>query len=201
MLGVWLVQLWWYYLQDIGDMLVVVVVVETGGGAAQLSDPSLAWPASSGPGAADTASPCVQPQHQHQHQHCTLTPGRGASCVTNSASRSSSWPPDFMTCSDASQCSRPVCTVHSEPPLCSYKLFTNCARVPISHYVNTRQLPIATCYYPCYYSCYYSCYYCTVFSSVQDKALNFKVSIQLYNCCTCLLQFIDEKQQFLKLTI
>ena len=70
--------------------VLVVVVVETGGGAAQLSDPSLAWPASSGPGAADTASPCVQPQHQHQHQHCTLTPGRGASCVTNSASRSSS---------------------------------------------------------------------------------------------------------------
>ena len=44
-------------------MVVVVVVAETGGGAAQLSDPSLAWPASSGPGAADTASPYLASNH------------------------------------------------------------------------------------------------------------------------------------------
>ena len=97
------------------------------------------------------------------------------------------------------------CIVHSVPPLCSYKLFTNCASVPISHYMDTRQLPIATCYYSCYFSCYYctvcvcsiSTNSCRIFNSRQD----FKVSVQLCNCCTCLLLCIDEKQHcFMVLT-
>ena len=66
--------------------------------------------------------------------------------------------------------------------------------MPISHYMDTRQLPIATCYYSCYYCtvcvCSISTNSCRIFNSRQD----FKVSVQLCNCCTCLLPCIDEKQ-------
>ena len=146
--------------------------------------PSVA--ASSGPGAADTASPCVQPQHQPSTLTSDPSVPKPVFTITEKApTRAFSW----LT---------RVYIVHSVSPLCSYKLFTNCASVPISHYMDTRQLPIATCYYSCYFSCYYctvcvcsiSTNSCRIFNSRQD----FKVSVQLCNCCTCLLPCIDEKQ-------